>query len=52
MKPLDTSVGLWSINRWLRWTGFRLYVNVAKDIFVNENHEPTRLGIRFYGWKR
>lgn len=33
---------LWTINRWLRWTGFRLFVIVAYE-------EPTVLAIRWVG---
>ena len=46
------SVGLWAVNRWLRYTGFRIYVS------VNDSSEPTRIGIGWYGfpgspgWKR
>lgn len=44
------SVALWTINRWLRWTGFRLYVQYGDHL--------TRVGISWYGlhgspgWKR
>lgn len=43
-RPLP-SIGcrLWSINRWLRWTGLRLFVGVADD-------GPTTIGLVFYGW--
>lgn len=34
---------LWTINRWLRWTGFRLYVEVG-------DNTPTRIGILFGGF--
>lgn len=46
---------LWSINRWLRWTGFRLYVEVdlerTQKEQAGEDYEPTRIGLRFFGWK-
>jgi hypothetical protein len=41
------AVRLWSINRWLRWTGWRLFVSVASP----GEDEPTRLGFVFYGWR-
>lgn len=36
------SIGLWSINRYLRWTGFRLVV-------ITEKEHATRIGIHWYG---
>lgn len=46
------SIELWSINRWLRFTGFRVFVRVSAtpggDVI-----EPTRIGLTFYGgWWR
>lgn len=38
-------VRLWSINRWLRWTGVRLVVE-----FDREKDGPTFVGLAFYGW--
>lgn len=44
-------IRLWSINRWLRWSGFRLVVVVDDD-------GPTHLGFGWFGlygsdgWKR
>ena len=35
------SIQLWSINRWLRYTGFRMFVSANR---------PTILGIAWYGW--
>jgi hypothetical protein len=40
-------IRLWSINRWLRWTGFVLIVE-ADD--PGPNREPTRIGFVFVGW--
>lgn len=46
------SVQLWSINRWLRWTGFRMFVQ------PRDGWTPTIIGVRWYGfpgsegWKR
>lgn len=37
-------VKLWSVNRWLRWTGFRLFVDVDLDL-----KEPTKIGFRWVG---
>lgn len=39
-------ITLWSINRWLRFTGFRLAVSVSNP----PGTEPTRVGFKFYGW--
>lgn len=46
-------ISLWSINRWLRWTGFRLVVD------MDENRYPaTLIGLRWFGlygsagWRR
>ena len=45
------SCELWSINRWLRYTGFRVFVDI-------DEAKPTRIGVRWYGlpgsagWKR
>ena len=36
-------VELWSINRVLRWTGFRLTVQMAPE-------QPTKIGVSFWGW--
>ena len=44
-----------SINRWLRWTGWRLTVSVDQNF--NEKlkdcqavMEPTKIGVTWYGW--
>lgn len=37
---------LWSINRWLRFTGWRLVVATSQDPKV-----PTRIGFKFWGWR-
>jgi hypothetical protein len=45
MKTRLVSVRLWSINRWLRWLGFR--------IFVETTDTPdgwTQVGLVWYGW--
>jgi hypothetical protein len=34
---------LWTINKWLRWTGVRLFVATGKDL-------PTELGFAWVGW--
>jgi hypothetical protein len=41
---------LWSINKWLRWTGFRIFVIVGKNKETGLP-DPTRIGIGFWGWK-
>ena len=35
-------IKLWSINRWLRYSGFRLFIEIGEN-------EPTMLGIKWYG---
>lgn len=40
-------IRLWSINRWLRWTGFVLIVEV--DASTAGEREPTRLGLVWIG---
>ena len=60
MKPL-LSCELWSINRWLRYTGFRLYVEVdspgiTREIAARElglpapEPKPTRIGVAWWGF--
>lgn len=45
------SCELWSINRMLRWTGWRLYVEVDSEIgAVFDPKKPSRIGFKFYGW--
>lgn len=36
------SCELWSINRWLQFTGWRLAVSLG---------HPTRIGFKFFGWR-
>lgn len=36
------SMRLWSLNRWLRYTGFRVFVEVGDDTY-------TAIGLRWYG---
>lgn len=38
-------VRLWAINKWLRYTGFRIVVEV--DL---RQEEPTKNGLQFFGW--
>lgn len=46
MKPRALiGCNLWSINRWLRFTGVRLYVSVPKT-----PESPTRIGLAWYGF--
>lgn len=40
-------IKLWSINRILRWTGFRLCVGTEN---VNDPDSWTLIGFRFWGW--
>lgn len=47
------SCELWTINRWLRWTGFRIYfeVDLNRERNAAGTYKPTRIGLRFYGWR-
>lgn len=47
MPKIVARVELWSLNRWFRWTGFRLFVAVD----VGPDPKPTVVGVAFYGWK-
>lgn len=40
-------IKLWSINRWLRWTG--LVLIVAHDDGTSDVREPTRIGLVWVG---
>jgi len=40
-------VKLWTINRWLRWTGFRLIVNADTD--TGPDRKPTVLSLKWVG---
>lgn len=42
-------VELWSINRWLRWTGFRLVIEFDRS--EAEDRAPTRIGLVWWGWQ-
>jgi hypothetical protein len=39
-------VQLWSINKWLRWTGFRITLGFQVPV----ESGPTWIGVRFWGW--
>jgi type IV secretory pathway VirB3-like protein len=41
------SIALWSINRWLRLVGVRLYVEV--DMVLTNDRKPTRIGFMWVG---
>lgn len=49
-KP-SAMLELWSINRWLRWTGVRLAIEVDIQGANSPTREPTRLGLVWWGWK-
>lgn len=65
MKTL-ARIELWTINRWLRWTGLRIYVTVSAEYVRKPDSEdaeivksePTKIGLAWYGlhgsagWKR
>lgn len=36
---------LWTLNRWIRWTGWRLFVGIP-----TKGDGPTRIGLTWYGW--
>ena len=41
-------IRLWSINRWLRWTGIRLCIATETQ---DDMTSWTRIGFKFYGWR-
>lgn len=55
------SIQLWSINRWLRWTGFRIGIMVdlgrepglrpAHDAKELQGRKPTLIVFTWYGFK-
>lgn len=45
------SCELWGINRWLRYSGWRLFVTIDTPGTPETAREPTRIGLKFYGWK-
>jgi hypothetical protein len=49
-KP-SVMMELWSINRWLRWTGVRLAIEVDIQGADSPTREPTRIGLVWWGWK-
>lgn len=44
-------VNVWSINRWLRWTGFRIFIMNGYSGVTPEDFRPARIGVGFWGWK-
>lgn len=50
------SVRLWTVNRWLRWTGWRLFVAFPAAVSVDHATGqaafvgPLSLGLVWYGW--
>jgi hypothetical protein len=50
-KP-SAMMELWSINRWLRWTGVRLAIQVdIEHPRESPAWEPTLVGLVWWGWK-
>lgn len=47
-RPYVT-VRLWSLNRWLRWTGFRLVVEC--EPLGSWSMSSTGIGVAFWGWR-
>lgn len=41
---------LWSINRWLRYTGFRLHIGSTPDVRDGAEGDWTVIGFGFWGW--
>jgi hypothetical protein len=39
------SFRLWSVNRWLRWTGVRLFISYDPN-----GKDPSRIGLAWWGW--
>ncbi len=39
-----------SINKILRWTGWRLAVEIDCENFAKSKREPTKIGFVWYGW--
>jgi len=48
VRGRSISCELWSINRWLRYTWFRLFVGIPGE---GEPPAPTIIGIVFWGWR-
>ena len=44
---MKVMVKLWSLNRWLRFTGFRFVYNQGEDA---DGGLETRVGIIWWGW--
>lgn len=46
------SCELWSINRWLRWSGWRLYIEIDGEPDTGRLDGVKRLTLlAFYGWR-
>lgn len=45
-------ISLKKINRFLRWTGWRLYVGLDDAFWADTTNPPnTRIGFIWYGWE-
>lgn len=48
-KPQFT-IKLWSINKWVRWFGFRVLVALPSEWRGGEPYGPISVGLIWYGW--
>jgi hypothetical protein len=48
MSKPSVSIELWSINRWLRYTGFRVFIHFS---CAHEPDEPSRIGLQWWGFR-
>jgi hypothetical protein len=45
-------VYLRTINRVLRWTGWRLYIGIdIENLLDDEKRAPAQIGLEWYGWE-
>lgn len=47
VRGRSVTIELWSVNRWLRWTGLRLFVGFPSE---GEPPGPTIIGLAWWGW--
>lgn len=48
MFPLKLSISFWGINKWFRFTGFRLFFSQTRNEDDPEDYE-TRIGVMWWG---
>lgn len=55
-KPSPSvSCRLWTINRWIRWTGWRFFIGFPDAMSADQNGRiaflgPMTVGLVWYGW--